>query len=111
MSRGSDKVQSNVVLEVGTRNYVDDLLSIKKALSHIETLVSAHGYILGEPSPKFGWTFFKLAFKPDLQSAVEKKFSDMIERYPPGDRSEKFAKFMTDYILSKGCNVRIKLSD
>ena len=25
----------NVVLEVGTKNYVDDLLSIKKSLSHI----------------------------------------------------------------------------
>mgnify|MGYP000247612908 CR=1 FL=1 len=67
----------SMVLEIGTKNYVDDLLLIKKSLSHMETLVNAHnGYALGEPSSKFGWTFFNLAFKPDLQNGIEKKFSD-----------------------------------
>ena len=66
----------NVTLEVGTKNYVDDLLSIKKALSHIESLVGCYnGYALSEPSTKFGWTFFQITFKPDLQSGVEEKFS------------------------------------
>ena len=52
----------NIVLEVGTKNYVDDLLSIKKALSHMESLLGCYnGYVVSEPSTKFGWTFFKFS--------------------------------------------------
>jgi len=102
----------NVVLEVGTKNYVDDLLSIKKALSHMESLVGSYnGYALSEPSSKFGWTFFKLSFKPNLQNGIEKKFSDMIVKYEWNDQPQKFAKFMTDYFISRGCDVKIKISD
>ena len=102
----------NIVLEVGTKNYVDDLLSIKKALSHMESLVSGYnGYVLSEPSSKFGWTFFKLSFKPNLQNGIEEKFSDMIAKYDSNDQSQKFAKFMTDYFISRGCEVKIKITD
>ena len=102
----------DIVLEIGTKNYVDDLLTIKKALSHMESLLGAYnGYVVSEPSSKFGWTFFKLAFKPNLQSGIENKFSDMLAKYQWNDPPQKFAKFMTDYFLSKGCKVKIKLSD
>ncbi len=101
-----------MVLEVGTKNYADDLLSIKKALSHMATLVDGHnGYVLSEPSSKFGWTFFKLAFKPNLQNGIEEKFSDMLAKYSTSDQPQKFAEFMTDYFNSKGCDVRIKIFD
>ena len=101
----------NVVLEVGTKNYADDLLSIKKSLSHMESLIGCYnGYVLSEPSTKFGWTFFKLSFKPELQFGIEEKFSDMLEKYQWADQVQKFVKFMTDYFLSRGCNVKIKLS-
>lgn len=101
----------DIVLEVGTKNYADDVFSIKKALSHMETLVSGYnGYVLSEPSTKFGWTFFKLAFKPNLQVGIEEKFSDMINKYRWVDKSEKFAKFMEDYFNSRGCDVKIKIS-
>ena len=102
----------SMVLEIGTKNYVDDLLSIKKSLSHMETLVSGYnGYVLGEPSSKFGWTFFKLSFKPKLQNGIEEKFSDMLAKYHQNDQHQKFAEFMTDYFISKGCNVKIKIVD
>jgi hypothetical protein len=102
----------NVVLEVGTKNYVDDLLSIKKSLSHMETLVGEYnGYVLSEPSSKFGWTFFKLSFKPNLQNGIEEKFSDMLVKYRSIDQSQKFANFMTDYLHSRGCDVTIKTAD
>ena len=102
----------DIVLEIGTKNYADDLLTIKKALSHMESLLGAYnGYVVSEPSSKFGWTFFKLAFKPNLQNGIETKFSDMLAKYQWSDPSQKFAKFMTDYFLSKGCEVKIKLSD
>ncbi len=102
----------SMVLEVGTKNYADDLLSIKKALSHMETLVGGYnGYVLSEPSSKFGWTFFKLAFKPNLQNGIEEKFSDMLAKYRSSDQPQKFAKFMTDYLHSRGCDVTIKTAD
>jgi len=102
----------SLILEIGTKNYVDDLLSIKKALSHMESLVGGYnGYVLGEPSSKFGWTFFKLAFKPNLQNGIEEKFSDMIQKYKKNFQEEKFTEFIFDYFASKGCNVKIKIVD
>jgi len=99
------------VLEVGTKNYDNDLFLIKKAMSHMESLVGGYnGYILSEPSSKFGWTFFKMAFKPDLQNGIEEKFSDMIIKYQVNDNAEKFAKFIEDFFISKGCDVKIKIS-
>ena len=99
----------STTLEIGTKNYADTKLAIKMALSHMETLVgSANGYQLSEPYSKFGWTFFKLAIKADLQDGIEKKFADMIEKYQWSNPTEKFTKFMTDYFATKGCNVRIK---
>ena len=102
----------NIVLEIGTKNYADDLLTIKKALSHMESLVSSYnGYTLSDPSAKFGWTFFKLVIKPNLQNGIGEKFSDMINKYQANDPAGKFAKFMTDYFVSKGCDIKIKISD
>lgn len=102
----------DTIFEIGTKNYVDDLLSIKKALSHMETLVgSSNGYAIGEPSSKFGWTFFKLSFKHNLRNGIEEKFADMLNKYKLNNQSQKFTKFMTDYFQAKGCNIRIKILD
>ncbi len=96
-------------LEVSTKNYSDDKLAIKMALSHLETLVgSANGYVFSEPYSKFGWTFFKISLKPDLQEGIEKKFADMIEKYRWSNQTEKFTKFMIDYFKSRGCDVVLK---
>ena len=98
--------------EISTKNYSNDKLAIKMALSHMETLVgSINGYSLSEPYSKFGWTFFKIAMKSDLQSGIEKKFTDMIEKYSSSNHSEKFTNFMIDYFKSKGCEIKIKLLD
>jgi len=102
----------DTVFEVSSQSYGDDLLLIKKTLSHMETLVGSYnGYALGEPTSKFGWTFFKLAFKPNLQNAIEEKFADMLNKYRLNTTSQKFTKFMTDYFQAKGCNIRIKMLD
>ena len=102
----------NTVFEISTKNYGDDLLVIKKTLSHMETLVgSSNGYTLSEPSSKFGWTFFKLSFKPNLQNGIEEKFADMLNKYRLNNNSQKFTQFMTDYFKSKGCNIKIKIFD
>ena len=102
----------NTVFEISTKNYGDDLLVIKKSLSHMETLVgSSNGYTLSEPSSKFGWTFFKLSFKPNLQNGIEEKFTDMLNKYQLNNQSKKFTQFMTDYFKAKGCNIKIKILD
>ena len=101
----------DIVLDIGTKNYLDDLLAIKKAMSHMESLLGCYnGYLLSEPTTNFGWTFFKIAFKPDLQTGIEEKFSDMIERYRWSKPEEKFVKFMSDFFKAKGCDVRVKMS-
>ena len=102
----------SIVLEIGTKNYSDDALAIKKAMSHLESLVGGYaGYIISEPSTKFGWTFFKLAFKANLQTGIEKEFSDMLQKYRWSDQSQKFAKFMEDYFNSRNCKVKVKIVD
>ena len=78
----------------------------------MESLVNGYnGYVLSEPTSKFGWTFFKIAFKPNLQNGIEEKFSDMISKYRWSNQQEKFVKFMSDYFHSRDCDVKVKLSD
>ena len=102
----------DTIFEVSTKNYGDDLLLIKKTLSHMETLVGvSDGYFFSKPASKFGWTFFKLGFKPNLQNGIEEKFTDMLNKYKLNTTSQKFTTFMTDYFHSKGCNIRIKVLD
>ncbi len=102
----------SLVLEIKTKNYLDDLLSIKKSLSHMETLVGEYnGYVLSEPSSKFGWTFFKLSFKPNLQNGIEEKFADMLIKYTRGDQLQKFAQFMIDFFHSRDCDAIIEADD
>jgi hypothetical protein len=98
--------------EISTKNLINDRLAVKMALSHMETLVGViNGYTLSEPYEKFGWTFFKISFKPDLQDAIEKKFADMLEKYVSKTPSQKFTDFMTNYFQSKGCEIKIKPLD
>ena len=102
----------SLVLEIKTKNYLDDLLSIKKSLSHMETIVEQYnGYTLSEPEFKFGWTFFKLSFKPNLQNGIEEKFADMLIKYPRGDQLQKFAQFMIDFFHSRDCDAIINADD
>ena len=97
------------ILEVSTKNLVNDRLSLKMALSHLETAVgSAGGFVIEEPYTNMGWTFFKLNIKPDFQMRIEEKFGDMISKYKWKNNDEKFTHFMNDYLDAKNCNVKLK---
>ena len=99
------------VLQVGTRDYPTDVVLVKKALSQMESLVSAYnGYAMGEPSSRLGWTFFPVAFKADLQQGIEGRFADMIRRYRWSKPDEKFARFIEDYLKARGCDVKVKVA-
>jgi hypothetical protein len=98
-----------ITLEVSSKDYVSDKLAVKMALSHMETLLGTpNGYLISDPYSKFGWTFFKVAIKSELQDGIERKFAAMLDKYRWSNKEEKFTKFMTDYFASKGCSVKIK---
>ena len=100
------------VLEISTTNYSDNAILVKKAFSQLETLCEAgNGYNMGEPKSKFGWTFFELIIQPPLQKGIEEKFAGMIKKYRFSSRSEKFRKFLNDYLEAKGCNVKVRMID
>ena len=100
-----------VTLQIGSRAYDNDVVLFKKALSHMETLLSAYdGYVMSEPTSRFGWTFFLVVFKPQLQQGIEKHFADMINRYRWEKPDAKFAKFMQRYLEARGCKVSVKVA-
>lgn len=102
---------TDITLEVAVKDFAGDLLAIKKAFSHVESLVGIpNGYVVGPPSARFGWTFFTLSFRHDFQSRIEAKFSGMLARYHDKESSQRFARFVSDYLNSRGCTVRIKIS-
>lgn len=51
-----------------------------------------------------------IALKQDFFEAIQRKFSDMIDRYRGRKPHERFTKFFSDYLESQGCSARIKLS-
>lgn len=101
---------SQAVLQVGTKDYTTDVVLLKKAMSQMESLLSAYnGYALSEPTSRLGWTFFSMAFQADLQQKIEERFADMIRKYRWGSSDEKFTKFMQEYFRARGCDVTVKL--
>ena len=68
-----------------------------------------NGFLFNKPVSRFGWTFFKLWLKPNLHSKIDEHFSDMIKKTKGRKQNEKFCNFMSDFFLSKGCSVKLKL--
>jgi len=100
------------LFEVSTTSYEDDVLQIKRALSHLETRCGAPGsYVLSEPVFRFGWTFFQIAMKPVLVDGIEGKFADMIRRYREGKPEERLVKFLSDFFESRGCKIKLKITE
>ena len=74
----------------------------------MESLLNCYAsYTLSQPSSKFGLTFFKLEFKSNFQISISEKFSDILVKYQLDDEAGKFTKFMSDYFVARGCNVKI----
>ena len=96
--------------EVAGHDYVSDKLSIKMALSHVESLIGVYnGYAMGPPSERFGWIFFTLTVSPEFQAGIESEFSDILAKYvKEKDRSKRFAMFISDYLDSRNCNVKVR---
>ena len=96
-------------IQIGTTNYDDNRLLIRKALGKLESKCQvSDGYLLGEPMSKFGWTFFDMVLKPNLHFSMEENFADMIKKSKGSKPTEKFIDFLSNYFESNDCNVKLK---
>lgn len=100
------------VFDVSSTDYLEDKRLINNALSDMAAQCGMQNdFEFSNPTSKFGWTFFKLLVKPNLQMEIEARFADMIKRSKGSKHEEKFVNFMSDYFHSKGCKVKIKMVD
>ena len=96
-------------IQIGTTNYDDDRLLLRKVLGNLESKCQViDGYLLGEPMSKFGWTFFDMILKPNLHISLEEKFADMIKKSKGHKPTEKFIDFLSRFFESNDCNVKLK---
>ena len=102
---------SMAFFEIGTTNYEEDIKTMQLAMTKMAAVCNiATGFRFGDPTSKFGWTFFQLFMDQELYVAIEDKFADMIKKTKGDKPDEKFINFLGMYFESKGCNVKVKIT-
>jgi hypothetical protein len=98
------------VFEISSTDYLEDKRLINNALSDMAAQCGIQNdFEFGSPTSRFGWTFFKLWIKSNLQFKINEKFFDMIKKTKGSKQEEKFTNFLSDYFNSKGCKAKVKL--
>ena len=101
---------SMAFFEISTTNYEEDIKTIQLAMTKMAAVCNiATGFRFGDPSSKFGWTFFQLFMDQELYVGIEDKFTDMIKKTKGNKSDEKFINFLGMYFESMGCNVKVKI--
>ena len=96
--------------EISTTNYEEDIKTIQLAMTKMAAVCNiSTGFRFGDPTSKFGWTFFQLFMDQELYVGIEDKFADMIKKTKGYKPDEKFINFLGMYFESKGCNVKVKV--
>ena len=96
--------------EISTTNYEEDIKTIQLAMTKMAAVCNiSMGFRFGDPTSKFGWTFFQLFMDQELYVGIEDKFADMIKKTKGDKHDEKFINFLGMYFESKGCNVKVKI--
>ena len=97
--------------EISTINYEEDIKTIQILMNKMAAVCNvATGFKFGDPTSKFGWTFFQMFMDQELYVGIEDKFADMIRKTKGGKPDEKFINFLGQYFESKGCNVKVKIA-
>ena len=97
--------------EISTTKYEENIKLLQVAMTKIAAVCDiAAGFKFGEPTQRFGWTFFQMLVDQELYVGIEDKFSDMIKKSKGNKPDEKFTNFLNQYLESKGCNVKIKMA-
>ena len=100
------------ILEFSTTKLVEDKMLVIDAMNEIQKLCKiSDGYAVSEPISKFGWTFFSIALHTNFYQAVTQEFSDMIKKARGNKIEEKFGNFISDFLESHGCKIRVKFVD
>ena len=101
---------SMAFFEISTTNYEEDIKTIQLAMTKMAAVCNiSMGFRFGDPTSKFGWTFFQLFMDQELYIGIEDKFADMIKKTKGDKPDEKFINFLGMYFESKGCNVKVKI--
>ena len=101
---------SMTFFEISTTNYEQAIKTIELALTKMAAVCNiSTGFRFGDPTSKFGWTFFQLFMDQELYVGIEDKFADMIKKTKGDKPDEKFINFLGMYFESKGCNVKVKI--
>ena len=101
---------SMTFFEISTTNYEEDIKTIQLAMTKMAAVCNiSTGFRFGDPTSKFGWTFFQLFMDQELYVGIEDKFADMIKKTKGDKPDEKFINFLGMYFESKGCNVKVKV--
>ena len=97
--------------EISTTKYNEDFKLIQVIMTKMASSCNITvGFKFGEPTQRFGWTFFQMLVDQELYVGIEDKFSDMIKKCKGSKPDEKFINFLNQYLESKGCNVKIKMA-
>ena len=101
---------SMAFFEISTTKYEEDIKIIHLAMTEMAAVCNVStGFRFGDPTSKFGWTFFQLFMDQELYVGIEDKFTDMIKKTKGDKPDEKFINFLGMYFESKGCNVKVKI--
>ncbi len=98
----------SISIEVRTTLHDESSIHVKKAIANMASLCGyPSGYDIGNPTTKFGWTFYTIHLNNDLVAGIESKFEDMIGK--SRSMNDKFISFMEKYFEARGARVNLKL--
>ena len=98
--------------EISTTKYDEDIKIIQVAITKVAAVCNIdRGFKFGEPTSRLGWTFIQLLIDQDLYSGIEDKFSDMIKKSKGNNADEKFLNFMSRYFETRGCSVKLMMTN
>ena len=96
--------------EISTTKYKEDIELLQVVMTNMAASCNiAAGFKFGEPTPRFGWTFFQMLIDQELYIGINDEFSDKIKKCKGNKPDEKFVNFLSQYFESKGCNVKVKM--
>ena len=96
--------------EISTTKYDEDIKLVQVVMTKMASSCNiTAGFKFGEPTPRFGWTFFQMLIDQELYIGIKDRFSDMIKKCKGNKPDEKFSNFLGQYFESKGCSVKVKM--
>ena len=97
--------------EISTTKYEDNIKLLQVVMTKMAAVCNVTvGFKFGEPTQRFGWTFFQMLVDQELYVGIEDEFSDMIKKCKDSKPDGKFMNFLNQYLESNGCNVKVKMA-